>query len=81
METWLVIALVLIVTALLAGGGMIFIVRTVEKRVGKEIGILYINPEETDPGEGVYAQFYKSADPKSFEDGMAVVLQVKVLRK
>lgn len=76
---WILIAILAELLLLIVAAA--FFVRTVEKRSGKEIGLLYVNPEETGEGEGIYAQFYKSIDPKAFTDGQYVILTVKVLRK
>ena len=81
MSTTLTIIIAILAELLILIGAAAFFVRTIEQRTGKEIGILYVNPEEAEEGEGVYAQFYKSADPKAFTDGSSVILRVKVLRK
>ena len=81
MSTALIILAVILAELLILIGAAAFFVRTVEKRSGKEIGLLYVNPEEAGEGEGIYAQFYKSVDPKAFTDGQYVILTVKVLRK
>lgn len=81
MATWIWVIIIVAFQLLLLIGAAAFFVRTVEKRSGKEIGLLYVNPEETGEGEGIYAQFYKSVDPKAFTDGQYVILTVKVLRK
>ncbi len=81
MDIWVWIAIAVVIELLLLVGAAAFFVRQVEKRCGKEIGILYVNPDEPEEGEGVYAQFYKSANPKAFTDETSVVLKVKVLRK
>lgn len=81
MSTALIILIVILAELLLLIGAAAFFVRTVEKKTGKEIGLLYVNPEETEDGEGIYAQFYKDSDPKAFTDDTAVILKVKVLRK
>lgn len=48
----------------------------IEKKTGKPIGDLWVDPSETMPGEGVYTVFTK--DPKAFTDGQAVILRIRV---
>lgn len=81
METWVWMVIAVVIELLLLIGAAAFFVRTVEKKAGKKIGILYVNADEAGECEGVYAQFYKDADPKSFTDGTSVIFQVRVLRK
>lgn len=81
MAPWMWVTAIISFLLLLLIGVAVFFVHEVEKRSGKEIGFLYVNPEETEEGEGIYAQFYKNAYPKAFTDGQYVMLRVKVLRK
>jgi hypothetical protein len=74
------VAAVLAAVLLLIGAAFLF-VRIVEKKRGKEIGMLYVDPSEPDEGEGVYCAFYHGQDPKAFTDGESVILTVKVIRK
>lgn len=73
-----VIVTVVVVLLLLIGAAFLF-TRAVEKRIGKSAGILYIDPEESTEGDGVYTLFFQ--DPKAFTDGTTVMLNVKVVRK
>lgn len=72
--------LVIIVMALLllAGAAFIFTV-IVEKKSGKPIGDLWVDPSETMPGEGIYTTL--DEDPKTFMDGTNVMLTVRIVRK
>lgn len=76
---WIIVTVV-VALLLLIGAAFLF-TRVVEKKIGKSIGFLYIDPDETSPGEGVYALFYEDQDPKAFTDGSTVMLTVKVVRK
>lgn len=51
----------------------------VEKKTGKPIGDLWVDPSETMPGEGVYTVF--SHDPKTFTDGQSIILRVRVRKE
>lgn len=73
-----IIATVAAALLLLIGAAFLF-TRLIEKKVGRSIGTLYVDPEETAPGDGVYTIFYE--DPKAFTDGTVVTLNVKVVRK
>ena len=75
---WWVIIIVISALLLLAGAAFLF-TRVVEKRMGKSIGFLYVDPEESAEGEGVYTLFFE--DPKAITDGSTVMLTVKVVRK
>ena len=79
MELGLWILVAVIVTLLLLIGAAFLFTRTVEKKVGKSVGILYVDPEEDAQGDGVYTLFFQ--DPKAFTDGSTVMLTVKVVRK
>ena len=74
---WIIVTVVMALL-LLIGAAFLF-TRVVEKRMGKPIGFLYVDPEESAEGEGVYTLFFE--DPKAFTDGTAVMLNVKVVRK
>lgn len=74
---WVIVA-VATVLLLLLGAAFLF-TRVVEKRMGKSIGFLYVDPEESAEGEGVYTLFFE--DPKAITDGSTVMLTVKVVRK
>lgn len=74
---WIIVT-VAVALLLLIGAAFLF-TRVVEKRMGKPIGFLYVDPEESAEGDGVYTLFFE--DPKAFTDGSTVMLTVKVLRK
>ena len=73
-----IVAAVAAALLLLVGAAFLF-TRLIEKKVGRSVGMLYVDPEETAPGDGVYTLFYE--DPKAFTDGTVVTLNVKVVRK
>lgn len=72
---WWFLAVVLIELLLLFGAAAIF-VRVVEKKTGKPVGDLWVDPTETAPGEGVYTIF--NEDPKAFTDGQMILLRIRV---
>ena len=74
---WIIVT-VAVALLLLIGAAFLF-TRVVEKRMGKSIGFLYVDPEESAEGEGVYTLFFE--DPKAITDGSTVMLTVKVVRK
>lgn len=74
---WIVIFLA--IELLLLIGAAAFFVRTVEKKTGKPIGEMWVDPSESMPGEGVYMIF--NEDPKAFTDGQIVILKVRISRK
>ena len=74
---WVVIFI--LVELLLLIGAAAFFVRTVEKKTGKPVGDLWVDPSETMPGEGIYTIF--NEDPKAFTDGQIVILRARVSRK
>ena len=74
------VAAVIVAVLLLIGAAFLF-VRVVEKKMGKEIGMLYVDPSEPVEGEGIYCVFFDGQDPKAFTDGDSVILTVKVIRK
>ena len=74
---WIVIFI--LVELLLLIGAAAFFVRTVEKKTGKPVGDLWVDPSETMPGEGIYTIF--NEDPKAFTDGQIVILRARVSRK
>jgi len=74
---WIVIFLA--IELLLLIGAAAFFVRTVEKKNGKPVGEMWVDPSETMPGEGVYTIFYE--DPKAFTDGQIVALRIKVRKE
>ena len=74
---WVVIFI--LVELLLLIWAAAFFVRTVEKKTGKPVGDLWVDPSETMPGEGIYTIF--NEDPKAFTDGQIVILRVRVSRK
>lgn len=74
---WIVV--VILVELLLLIGAAVFFVNTVERKFGKPIGDLWVDPSETMPGEGVYTIF--NEDPKAFTDGQNVMLQVRVRKE
>lgn len=79
MSTALIILIVILAELLLLIWAAAFFVRTVEKKTGKPIGDLWVDPSETMPGEGVYTIF--NEDPKAFTDGQNVVLRVRVRKE
>ena len=74
---WVVLGIlaILLVTLVLA---YVLIVE-VEKKTGKPIGDLWVDPSESMPGEGVYTIF--NEDPKAFTDGQYAVLRVRVRKE
>lgn len=75
--SWIVLGIlaILLVTIVLA----YILVIEVEKKTGKPIGDLWVDPSETMPGEGVYTVF--SQDPKAFTDGQSIILRVRVRKE
>lgn len=73
-----IIVIVVVALLLLIGAAFLF-THAVEKKVGRSVGILYVDPEESTEGDGVYTLFFQ--DPKAFTDGTTVMLNVKVVRK
>lgn len=75
--SWIVLGIlaILLVTIVLA----YILVIEVEKKTGKPIGDLWVDPSETMPGEGVYTVFTK--DPKAFTDGQSIILRVRVRKE
>lgn len=75
--SWVVLGIlaILLVTIVLA----YILVIEVEKKTGKPIGDLWVDPSETMPGEGVYTVF--SHDPKAFTDGQSIILRVRVRKE
>lgn len=71
---WVVLGIfaILLVTLALA---YVLIVE-VEKKTGKPVGDLWVDPTETAPGEGVYTIF--NEDPKAFTDGQMILLRIRV---
>ena len=76
MDIWLWVLLAFVIELLLLSGAAAFFVHTVEKKTGKPIGDLWVDPTETVPGEGVYTIF--NEDPKAFTDGQSIILRVRV---
>ena len=74
---WIIVT-VAVALLLLIGAAFLF-TRVVEKRMGKPIGFLYVDPEESAEGDGVYTLFFE--DPKAITDGSTIMLTVKVVRK
>ena len=72
---WWFLAVVLIELLLLFWAA-VFFVRTIEKKTGKPVGDLWVDPTETAPGEGVYTIF--NEDPKAFTDGQMILLRIRV---
>lgn len=72
---WWILVVVLTELLLLVGAAAFF-VRTIEKKNGKPIGDLWVDPAETAPGEGVYTIF--NEDPKAFTDGQMILLRIQV---
>lgn len=79
MSTALIILIVILAELLLLIGAAAFFVRTVEKKNGKPVGEMWVDPSESMPGEGVYTIFYE--DPKAFTDGQIVILRIKVRKE
>ena len=71
---WVAIIILVIILAAIVLAYMMIV--EVEKKTGKPIGDLWVDPSETMPGEGVYTVFTK--DPKAFTDGQSVILRVRV---
>ena len=76
---WRVVAFIVVEMLLLLWAASFF-VRTVEKKTGKHVGDLWVDPSETMPGEGMYVIF-NNQDPKAFTDGQNVVLRVRVRKE
>lgn len=79
MSTALIILIIILAELLLLIGAAAFFVNTVERKFGKPIGDLWVDPSETMPGEGVYTIF--NEDPKAFTDGQNVMLRVRVRKE
>lgn len=79
MDTVWLIVLIFLVELLLLIGAAVFFTLTVEKKTGKPIGEMWVDPSETIPGEGVYTIFKE--DPKAFTDGQSVILRVRVRKE
>lgn len=76
---WWIVAVILVELLLLLGAA-VFFVCTVERKFGKPIGDLWVDPSETMPGEGMYVIF-NGGDPKAFMDGQNVMLRVRVRKE
>ena len=76
MDIWLWVLLAFAIELLLLIGAAAFFVRTIEKKTGKPVGDLWVDPAETAPGEGVYTIF--NEDPKAFTDGQMILLRIRV---
>ncbi len=74
---WVVLGVLAILLVTLALAYILIV--EVEKKTGKPIGDLWVDPSETMPGEGVYTIF--SQDPKAFTDGQSVILRVRVRKE
>lgn len=79
MDTVWLILIIFLVELLLLIGAAVFFTLTVEKKTGKPIGEMWVDPSETMPGEGVYTIFKE--DPKAFTDGQFVMLRIRVRKE